>query len=133
MFIPCGLGELVFRSCGKKERIWLWTIFVSFDCFLAFSFFCSDSDFFNIAPKISLDFTLGPCVGLLMAVQYTISKYVDLANCTLKNTYTGLFCNLHLLTVLQAKKNDKNFTSVPDFTSRPYAGLLVVVLYMISN
>ena len=34
--------------------------------------------------KDSLYITLGPCVGLLVAVLYMISKFVDLANCTLK-------------------------------------------------
>ena len=34
--------------------------------------------------KDCLNFTLGPCGGLLVAVLHMISKYVDLANCTLK-------------------------------------------------
>ena len=34
--------------------------------------------------RTAIDYILGPCAGLLVAAMYTISKYVDLANCTLK-------------------------------------------------
>ena len=51
-----------------------------------------------------LYFTLGPCV-FLVAVLYLISKYVDLANFTLKNTYIlNDFAICICITLMRAKK-----------------------------
>ena len=73
--------------------------------FSVFSF--SGIDFFSFSKAISFHITLGPRIGILVAVLFMTSKYVGLASCTLE---PGCFCNVVCI-CFQAKESDKNCIS----------------------
>ena len=77
----------------------------------SFAILCDkhDSERLKLPQKMPVFITLGPCVGIFVAVLYMISKYFDLAYWTLTLPINWIFfASFTCITLLRVKKPTKN-------------------------